>query len=642
LEQLMPTRSRLSRTRLLASLAVSSALVAGGVGVASAPAAQADTARPVAGGPQEGMMPADSPDAVHTTTAPPSHSGTAPQEAGTDQATDVQATAVPVPGIDVSRYQHPGGAAIDWAKVYASGQRFAVVKATEYETDEATGKPVLFTNPNLTADLRDARAAGLVVGSYVFAHPDNSAITQADQFAAAVGELPEGSLPPVLDLEDDGGLTTAQLVAWTRTFLDRLQLNTGTVPMIYTGPNFWNTEMGNSTAFVNHPLWVAHYTDAAAPTLFGGWTSWSLWQYTNSGSVAGVTGPVDLNRFNGSSPAALAEPVQTGPLTAPATLAADRSLYSPSQQYRLDLQADGNLVEYGNGRALWSTGTFSGAGSRLDVQRDGNLVLYAANGRAVWDTRTYGSGSGNRLAVRDDGTVVLTDGSRVVWSNGAPGSDALSAGAALVPGQNLHSPSGQYRLDVQADGNLVEYGNGRALWSTSTFSTGGARLTVQPDGNLVLYSTSGVALWNTGTYGSGSSNRLVVQDDGNVVLYSGSRAVWHIGAPGSDTLSPGVGLSTGQHLHSRSFRYRLDVQPDGNLVQYDNGRAVWWTGTYAGRGTHLDVQTDGNLVLYSPAGAALWNTRTYGSGRSNRLVVQDDGNIVLYAGTRAVWSSVYG
>jgi hypothetical protein len=157
----------------------------------------------------------------------------------------------------------------------------------------------------------------------------------------------------------------------------------------------------------------------------------------------------------------------------------------------------------------------------------------------------------------------------------------------------------------------------------------------------VLYSASGQALWNTGTYGTGASNRLVVQNDGNVVLYSGNRAVWNNGGPGSDTVTAGAGLTSGQSLHSPSFQYRLDVQADGNLVEYGNGRAVWFTNTY-GAGVHLDVQSDGNLVLYSASGQALWNTGTYGTGASNRLVVQNDGNVVLYSGNRAVWSSLYG
>ena len=634
----MPNRSRPSRTALLAALAVCSALVAGGTGVASAPAARADTARSVARGPPEGMMPADSPDAVRTPASKvrvPATTSTTAQAAG-----GAEAAATALPGIDVAGFQHPNGAAIDWTKVAAGGQRFAVVKATEYYTDDATHQPVLYTNPNLSADVTGADAAGLSVGAYVFARPQNPAVVQADQFAAAIKGLPL-DLPPVLDLEATGGLPPAQLALWTQTFLDRLQRTTGIVPMIYSSPNFWNTSMGGSTAFVDHPLWVAHYTDAPAPTLFGGWTSWDLWQYSQTGTVPGITGPVDLDRFNGTDPAALAERVTSAPLTAPATLAAGRSLFSPSQQYRLDVQADGNLVEYGNGRALWSTRTNGNAGVRLDLQPDGNLVLYSAANRPLWSSVTYGSGSGAQLAVQDDGNVVLSNGSRVLWSNGFPGSDTLTAGAALAPGQSLHSPSFQYRLDVQADGNVVEYGNGRALWSTRTYPSSGVHLDLQPDGNLVLYSADGRPLWSSGTYGSGAGNRLVVQDDGNVVLYSGTRAVWNNGSPGSDTLTAGAGLTPGQSLHSPGYRYRLDLQPDGNLVEYDNGRPVWSSGTYVNFGTHLDLQRDGNLVLYAADQRPLWHTSTWGSGSGNRLVVQDDGNVVLYDGNRPLWASLY-
>ena len=68
-------------------------------------------------------------------------------------ATDV----LPVPswaldGIDVASHQHPGGAAIDWDAVAASGQSFAFIKATE-----GTG----YGNPYFSADSAKAAAAGI-------------------------------------------------------------------------------------------------------------------------------------------------------------------------------------------------------------------------------------------------------------------------------------------------------------------------------------------------------------------------------------------------------------------------------------------------------------------------------------------------
>jgi GH25 family lysozyme M1 (1,4-beta-N-acetylmuramidase) len=233
----------------------------------------------------DGMMPATSPDArVSGSPSGTAHRGVA--SAGLSS----RAT-----GIDLSAYQHPSGAAVDWPRVAASGQRFAIVKATELYTGTG-GLPVLYTNPYLHADLSDAHAAGLVVGCYAFAHPEFSATVQADDFAAAVGTLPEGSLPPVLDLETSGGLSVAALQVWTQAFLDRLQQDTGVAPMIYTGPGFWSTYMGGTTAFARYPLWEAHWTSAPAPAAFGGWSSYTVWQFTNTAVVPGISGYVDGNR----------------------------------------------------------------------------------------------------------------------------------------------------------------------------------------------------------------------------------------------------------------------------------------------------------------------------------------------------------
>jgi lysozyme len=51
-------------------------------------------------------------------------------------------------------------------------------------------------------------------------------------------------------------------------------------------------------------LWVAHWTTGASPIMpannWGG-KGWTFWQYTSDGSVPGITGRVDLNRYNGTS-----------------------------------------------------------------------------------------------------------------------------------------------------------------------------------------------------------------------------------------------------------------------------------------------------------------------------------------------------
>lgn len=439
-------------------------------------------------------------------------------------------TATTQVGVDVSEYQHPNGAPIDWKQVAASGQTFAIVKATSFKPG-SNGQPVLFTNPYLHQDLDGASAAGLVIGSYTYARPQFSAVAQADAFANAMGVLPAGSLPPVLDLEDNGGLTPAQLIVWTRAFLNRLAADTGIIPMIYSGPNFWKNSMAGTTEFSNYPLWEAHYTTAAEPFQMGGWGTYTFWQFTSSSSIPGVpSARVDQSRFQGSRSAlrAVAQANLPSSMSVGATLSAGQALRSPNRQYLLAMQGDGNLVVYGNGhrRALWSTRTSGHSGAYLALQPDGNAVLYSQDRQALWNSRTSWAGPGGVLVMQDNGDLVLRTSKGLAWHNGAPGGDRLYVGGQLLARQYLHTQYGTDRLVMLGDGNLVLTVGGKVRWSTRTSGHSGAKLWQQSDGNLVVRDTSGRALWASGTRGTGSSNRLVVRATHDVVLLSGNRVVW--------------------------------------------------------------------------------------------------------------------
>lgn len=199
-------------------------------------------------------------------------------------------------GPDIASYQHPGGGAIDWTAVRNSGQRWAFVKATEGTT---------YLNPYFAGDWRDSAAAGLFHGAYHYARPSTvtgSATAQAQAFATAIGpqQVP-GTLPPILDMEETGGLPPASLIAWTSEFLTATQAATGRTPMIYTYPSFWRNAMAGSAAFTGYPLWIASYGVSAPPTL--GWANWTFWQYTSAGSIDGIGTPggTDVSVFNGTS-----------------------------------------------------------------------------------------------------------------------------------------------------------------------------------------------------------------------------------------------------------------------------------------------------------------------------------------------------
>jgi GH25 family lysozyme M1 (1,4-beta-N-acetylmuramidase) len=230
-------------------------------------------------------------------------------------------------GPDVASYQHPSGAAIDWNRVHDAGDQFTFIKATEGTT---------YTNPYFASDWQGSAAAGLIHGAYHYARPYADVTTaqaQAQAFAGTIGDqnVP-GTLPPTLDLEENGGLSTGALQNWTTTFLTTLQNLTGRTPMIYTYPYFWQHSMGNSAAFTGYPLWIANY-DVSAPTSLT-WPSWTFWQYTSSGTVDGVPGggATDVDQFHGDpqqlADLALGAPPQPSP--APTATATPTPTASPT------------------------------------------------------------------------------------------------------------------------------------------------------------------------------------------------------------------------------------------------------------------------------------------------------------------------
>ncbi|MHB2251254.1 glycoside hydrolase family 25 protein [Corynebacterium aurimucosum] len=204
-------------------------------------------------------------------------------------------TAVAIPsyapsGVDVSGNNHMSLRGIDWDAVKSDGQSYAFVKATE---------GVGFVNNHFVRDANAAAAAGLKVGAYHYARPAGDAKQQAASFASQIALVPTQTLPPVLDIEVDEGLSAKQLEEWIDTFMTELKSLTGRTPMLYTYKYFWMGQMGNTTRFSEYPLWLAAYQDTA-PDPVGGWDKLAFWQRSGSGRVAGIETDVDMNLFNGT------------------------------------------------------------------------------------------------------------------------------------------------------------------------------------------------------------------------------------------------------------------------------------------------------------------------------------------------------
>jgi GH25 family lysozyme M1 (1,4-beta-N-acetylmuramidase) len=200
-----------------------------------------------------------------------------------------------LPGIDIS---HHNGTP-DWDKVKQAGVRFVIAKATEGDT---------FTDPQYTDNKAQVETHGIAFTAYHFARPDRTAhdaVSEADYFVG-VAALVDTNLVPVLDLEDSGGLSTTRLTTWVKDWLAEVHAKLGVKATIYTTASFWKQHLGNTAWFARngYRLWIANWTTASQPAMpASNWAGrgWTLWQYDDCGSVSGITGCVDTDRFKGTS-----------------------------------------------------------------------------------------------------------------------------------------------------------------------------------------------------------------------------------------------------------------------------------------------------------------------------------------------------
>lgn len=246
----------------------------------------------------------------------------------------VQAVDYPVTGVDVSYWQ----GAIDWAKL-ATMADFAFIRAGYGNAEVDT---------RLTPNRDGATAYGVPFGLYWYCKPDKAWDKHADAFYNAWKVQP-GKLPPVIDVEENGGLDKSALENWLFKLVTRFEGNAGVPLMIYTSAGFWNANMPLTNWAKNRKLWVANWTTGSAPLLPNEWAgannprTWEFWQYSARGNGAdyGVQSTyIDLNRYHFSAAqfnadyGAAVEPPAPPPPPEPSDLIVPIGSFTVSSSYR--------------------------------------------------------------------------------------------------------------------------------------------------------------------------------------------------------------------------------------------------------------------------------------------------------------------
>jgi GH25 family lysozyme M1 (1,4-beta-N-acetylmuramidase) len=217
-------------------------------------------------------------------------------------------------GVDVSHYD----GSINWTSVKGSGISFAWAKATE---GVSTG------DAYFAANMPGAKAAGIYIGAYHFAHPEsNNPTNEANYFWSVAGGYIKSdglSLQPTLDYETfsaPGGIPVGATSyadwanKWCNVIVSKAAAAGVTVrPVIYTstcGAGNLNTSVAQWIPWIANPSglsaqtgspWSSTSCNSASDEVWGSGV-WSVWQYSWTTTVPGITiaGGGDVDVFNGT------------------------------------------------------------------------------------------------------------------------------------------------------------------------------------------------------------------------------------------------------------------------------------------------------------------------------------------------------
>jgi lysozyme len=185
-------------------------------------------------------------------------------------------------GIDVSHHQ--GG--INWKKVkdVQPGLDFVYVKCSEGKT---------YVDPNFIRNVRGASEQGYKVGAYHFFRMTSSAHEQYLNFKKQMDRV-HLDLIPMVDIERDDDKPHKELQDSLRVLLNLLEKAYGKKPMIYGTQRSYNTYC--APEFNDYPLYIGKYS-YSKPVVIGP-SHYTIWQFSETGTINGFAGGVDLCRFH--------------------------------------------------------------------------------------------------------------------------------------------------------------------------------------------------------------------------------------------------------------------------------------------------------------------------------------------------------
>ena len=197
-------------------------------------------------------------------------------------------------GIDVSEHQ----GTIDWKKVKAAGIDYAMIRAG-FGWEEIDDQ----TDASLVQNVTGAKQAGLPFGLYHYSYADT--VEEAKKEAEFLLDILEAnniapsdlSYPIAFDIEEPDRLNVSQRRVNTdmvNAFCEIIR-DAGYLPMVYASKTVIQDYLYYDEISANN-IWMAAWTSTPNDTeIFDNCFPVDMWQYSESGTVDGINGRVDLN-----------------------------------------------------------------------------------------------------------------------------------------------------------------------------------------------------------------------------------------------------------------------------------------------------------------------------------------------------------
>lgn len=185
-------------------------------------------------------------------------------------------------GIDVSVYQGN----IDWTAVKNSGIDFAIIRSG-YGKDSGQQDRYFLQN------IVNAKNAGIYVGAYhySYAYSSEDARQEANYCLSIVRSSGVNlDLPIYYDIEDSSIInnqTTGSRTQMCISFCSQIE-KAGYWAGVYSNLNWFRNYLNTDELRKRYTLWLAQYNSTND-------IDCDIWQYSNTGSVNGISGNVDLD-----------------------------------------------------------------------------------------------------------------------------------------------------------------------------------------------------------------------------------------------------------------------------------------------------------------------------------------------------------